>query len=69
MAGGAHRGDHAAGEVVPAEEIGLELGAEQRGVKVFQCTGLGIGAVVDERIEPAARRRKHAAAAMLSASA
>ena len=55
----AHDRDDAAGQLMPAEEVRLELRAEHRCRNVFQRARLRIGAVVEERVEPAARRREH----------
>jgi hypothetical protein len=54
-----HRRDDAAREVVPAEDIGLELGAEHVGPQVLDRAGLTIGAIVEERREPPCRCLEH----------
>ena len=54
-----HHRDHPPGQVVPAEQVGLELGAKQRRVEILQRAGLGIGAVVEQRVEPAAGGGEH----------
>src|SRR5262249_7281399 len=49
----AHHRDDAAGELVPAEEVGLELVANQVGGHVLDGAGLGVAAIVEERVETA----------------
>ena len=54
MALRAHDRDDAPGQIVPAEEIGLELLAQRVDRQVLDRAGLGIAAIVEERVEPAA---------------
>ena len=54
MALPAHRRDDAPRQIVPAEEVRLELRAQHVGRHVFERAGLGVGAVVEERVERAA---------------
>jgi hypothetical protein len=54
-----HHRDHLAGQLVPAEKVCFELGAQHVGAHVLQRPRLGVGAVVEERIEPAVRRHEH----------
>ena len=56
MALGAHRRHDAAGEVVPAEEVRLELGAQGLDRQVFDRACLGIGAMGGRFIDGAVRQ-------------
>ena len=55
MALRAHHRHDAAGQIVPAEDIRLELLAQRRDRQVLDGAGLRIGAVVEERVEPCRR--------------
>jgi len=58
----AHHRKHSAGELVPAEEVRLELLAQHVGAQVLDRTRLTVRAVVDERVESPLRplqRRFH----------
>ena len=54
-----HRRDHAGGQIVPAEHIGLELGAEHVAPDVFQRTRLAVAAIVEQRVELAVSCLEH----------
>ena len=56
----AHRRNYTLGQIVPAEHIGLELGAEHVTPDVFQRTRLAVAAIVERRVEFAVRPRVHA---------
>jgi len=45
--------------MVPAEHIRLELGAQNLRLEILDRTGLAIGAVVEQRREPAVGRFDH----------
>lgn len=51
----AHHRHQTAGQVMPAEEIRLELLLERRNGQVLDGAGLSVGAVVEQGIELAAR--------------
>src|SRR5262245_26436891 len=55
----AHRWNDAAGEIVPAEHVRLELGAKHLRPDIFESTGLAVAAIVEQRGEPSVRRREH----------
>ena len=48
---GAHQRHEAAGEIVPAENIGLELFCQKLARDVFHGTGLAVSAIVEQRIK------------------
>ncbi len=54
-----HRRDHAARQVVPTDDIGLELSAQHLGRHVLDGAGLAISPVIEQCIERAVRRREH----------
>ena len=54
-----HRRDHARGQIVPAEHIGLELGAEHVAPDVLQRARLAVPAIVEQRVEPAVSCLEH----------
>ena len=54
-----HRWNDAGGQVVPAEHIRFELGAEHVTVDVLERAWLGIPAIVEKRGELPAGRRQH----------
>ena len=56
---GPHRRDDAAGQIVPAEHICLELGAEHMRLEVLNRARLAVAAIVDQRSETPIRRRQH----------
>jgi hypothetical protein len=47
----AHRWNDAPGEIMPAEDIGLELGAEHLRSDILERAGLAVPAIVEQRIE------------------
>ena len=47
----AHDRDDLSGQCVPAKHVGLELLLERLGRKVFDGSGLAVGAVVKQRVE------------------
>ena len=49
----------AVGEIVPAEDIGLELGAEHVAPDILERARLAVAAIVEQRVEPAVRCLKH----------
>ena len=53
----AHQRDDLPRQLVPAEEIGLELFAQHVGRQVLDGAGLAIGAVVEQRIDASAGAR------------
>ena len=59
MALSPHHGDDAGCQVMPAEQIGLELETQHVGRKVFDSAGLTIGAIVEERVYAAAGAREN----------
>ena len=56
---GAHRWNDAAGEIVPAEDVRLELGAKHLRPDILERARLAVSAIVEQRDELSVRRREH----------
>jgi hypothetical protein len=56
----AHERDDATGQVVPAEQVGFELGAQDVAAQILDRARLTIGAVVEQRVEPSAGQLQRA---------
>ena len=55
----AHGRQHRAGEFVGAQQVGFELGAQGGPVEVLHRTGLAVGAIVEQGVEPATGPVQH----------
>jgi hypothetical protein len=54
----AHDRNHLPGQVVPAEQVGLELGAQCLAGQVLDRAGLAVGAVIEQCVQRAAGQRE-----------